>query len=206
MKTLEKTVTRKDFFKEIFQLFRNGGVATETESHARQLQKYILPPGAGNEAQFLQQCNQCQACVSACPHFAIQICRDETSHLYGYPVIAPRQQACYLCRDFPCIQACPTDALSTANHPQKLGTARIHAARCLDYLQGFCQSCLNHCPHMGRAIFRNATGQLHINPQHCTGCGICVMVCVQEQSAIEILPVQNEPMAFTENVSSNRDP
>ncbi len=205
MKTFEKAVTRKDFFKEILQLFQQCRPGSDDQAPCRCFSGYIFPPGIADETTFRQCCTQCQHCVSACPHLAIQICRDENSHLYGYPVIAPRQQACYLCPDFPCIQACPTEALSDANHPPKLGTAHIRHSHCLDTLQGFCQTCLNHCPHMGRAIFRDETGRLQINPQHCTGCGICVMACVQEPPAIEIVSA-NEPVEFTQQVSSRLNP
>ncbi len=186
MDPLEKSITRKAFFKEVLGWIRQGVAEAQAEGLSPRAESVLLPPGARDCRSFLSACSRCHACVTACPHFALRVCQDEASPLFGYPMIDPRQQACYLCHDFPCIQACASGALGHWKTRFKLGTAEFDASTCLDEQQGFCQTCLNHCPHMGRAVYRDVRGRLTIAPEHCTGCGICVMVCVQDPPAIAI--------------------
>ena len=67
---------------------------------------WLRPPGAADEALFLERCTQCGDCAKVCPYGSI------TFHPQnGTPVIFADRMPCYLCEDVPCIAACATEAL-----------------------------------------------------------------------------------------------
>ncbi len=66
------------------------------------------PPGALPEEEFLKQCTGCDECMKACPVNVIMIEDQELRH----PVIYPEKDPCIHCEDTPCIQSCPTGALT----------------------------------------------------------------------------------------------
>src|SRR3990172_11194420 len=67
---------------------------------------WLRPPGAADEALFLERCTKCGDCAKVCPYGSI------TFHPQnGTPVIFADQMPCYLCADVPCIAACATEAL-----------------------------------------------------------------------------------------------
>ena len=197
MSSLQKNIRRKDFFRECWQMVRELVAEAIPMEKTPRSTIYLLPPGAPSPEQFLDKCTQCYECVAQCAHYAIQVCRDEKSPYFGYPVVEPRRQACYMCPDFPCISACSQGVLELSGNTVKLGVAVIRQNQCLDYQQGFCQTCLNNCPKSGKAIFRNASGKLEISSQYCDGCGMCVMVCVLEEPAIYILPTYHQHKNLT---------
>ncbi len=180
---MQEYITRKDFLRDAFKLFRRevrgGGRNTATP-----ISEFILPPGVTAPDHYLKSCTQCYECVSVCPHQALQVWRDERSRFYGFPVIVPRRQPCYLCTDYPCITACPTEALQEQYVSHPLGTAVVDPGRCLAYNRSFCQSCITNCPLSGRAIAPDREGHPVVNAEVCTGCGICTAACPAEQPAI----------------------
>ncbi len=148
----------------------------------------LRPPGAVPEPEFLQRCTGCEECVKACPHWAIGMMRDERGSVAGTPVIDPRRTPCYWCRDFPCIAACPEGALRFDDALIPMGKAHILREACLAWAGNRCQSCVTNCPVGTEAIDWNANGLPVINPENCTGCGVCLYVCPAEPAAIDVLP------------------
>ncbi len=183
---MKNTVTRKDFFKQAFGFFKkeiNSGVEESAESSL----PFILPPGVNNISSFLDTCEQCYECVSACPHESIRIWRNEdNSQFYGFPVIEPRKQPCYECKDYPCIAACPSGGLSS--NYTNMGTAEINESICFAFQSHFCQTCYNNCPYPEKAIKFNKQNRPQIIEEGCTGCGICTNTCPTETAAITINP------------------
>ncbi|PJD95800.1 MAG: hypothetical protein CK425_07805 [Parachlamydia sp.] len=109
---------RETFFKTAFKKILKSGfsliedhpvidylenITDETE------EKKVRPPGAHpSEQQFQDRCTGCDACMSACPVNVIFIEDLEKR----YPLLYPEKQPCIHCAGYPCIQACPTQALS----------------------------------------------------------------------------------------------
>lgn len=111
---------RKQFFSDAFklavgktlELASENVIVKHCESQAQVKQR---PPGAGAEPDFLRACTGCDACMSACPYNVIYIEDLEKRD----PVIYPETSPCQECSDYPCIAACPTQALSL-KHSLKL--------------------------------------------------------------------------------------
>jgi len=181
---MESTVTRKDFFKQAFGFFKNE-MKSGVEEKIKPTLPFFLPPGVENVNYFLETCEQCYECVAACPHQSIRVWRNnEHSRFYGYPVIEPREQPCYECKDYPCISACPSGGLSWQN--KTLGTAEINESICFAYQSHFCQTCYNNCPYPEKAIKFDTYNRPVIIEEGCTGCGICTNTCPTETPAITI--------------------
>ena len=161
----------------------------------------LRPPGAADEADFRARCIKCGRCVEACPYQAIRVARGPAGADVGTPVIDARAQACRLCVDFPCIAACPTEALHSleAREDARMGCAVIKRDLCIAVRGMRCEVCYRACPFIDSAISIDASVRegdaIHavfepiVDPNTCTGCGLCVQRCVvsEPEVAIEIV-------------------
>lgn len=155
----------------------------------------IRPPGALSEAAFLDACVRCGLCVQACPYDVLRLAGLGESMPAGTPYFVARTQACRMCEDIPCVPACPTGALDPALvdiREARMGVADLtDPQRCLSYSGlAYCHSCYHACPIKGQAIRmqqgRTAAGGLirpAVDPDRCTGCGLCEEACVLEGAA-----------------------
>jgi MauM/NapG family ferredoxin protein len=164
----------------------------------------IRPPGARDERAFLQRCLQCGVCMKACPTNGLQPTLFEAG-LEGIwtPMLVPRIGYCeYNCNL--CGQVCPTQAIQPLTLEEKrsvkLGLATLDTTRCLPYAYNReCMICEEHCPTPKKAIYFMAQElktrdgktitlkQPYVDPDLCTGCGICENVCVfKDQAAIRV--------------------
>lgn len=161
----------------------------------------LRPPGAADEADFRARCVKCGRCVEACPYQAIRVAEGPGGAEVGTPVIDVRAQACRLCADFPCIAACPTEALHplAAREEARMGCAVIKRELCIAVRGMRCEVCYRACPFIDSAISIDASVRegdaIHtvfepvVDPEKCTGCGLCVQRCVvgDPEVAIEIV-------------------
>ena len=181
---MESIIKRKDFFREAFGFFKKefDGQVSPVVNEAL---PFVLPPGCIEINSFLDTCEQCYACVAICPHESIRVWRNNNHEkFYGYPVIEPRTQPCYECKDYPCISACPSGGLLDQN--KVIGTAEINKSICFAYQSHFCQTCYNNCPYPEKAITFDDDQRPRIIEEGCTGCGICINTCPSEFPAITI--------------------
>jgi ferredoxin-type protein NapG len=147
---------------------------------------FLRPPGAVAEEEFLERCTSCSDCAKACPHNSITF--DVRN---GTPVIFPDLTPCYLCEDFPCIEACATEALLPVGNYNEvaMGIARIVVRDCTAG-QG-CNACVSQCPTHALAMnFMELT--VSILKEHCVGCGLCTQTCktVNDRIAIKVIPAR----------------
>jgi polyferredoxin len=187
---------------------RLAGSGLEARAHDA-----IRPPGALDEEAFLARCITCGACSASCPTGVIisDIGRTGVEGLFT-PVLNMRRGWCEpSC--IRCGEVCPTDAIATVD-PQakqaiggpaevKVGTAFFDRGRCLPWAMGVpCIVCEEMCPTSPKAIwFESVTverrdgslvtlQQPHVDPELCTGCGLCENRCpVGEQAAIRVSSV-----------------
>ncbi|NOY96719.1 MAG: ferredoxin-type protein NapG [Chlorobi bacterium] len=167
----------------------------------------LRPPGALPEADFQKACIKCGQCVVACPYDSLVVAAPGDGVPNGTPHFIARDIPCYMCTDYPCIEECPSEALTVdmvtsdgkaSINNAKMGLAVIHKESCIAYWGIQCDACYRACPLIGEAITleleQNEQTKKHanikpvVNSDACTGCGICEHVCVVEKAAIRVLP------------------
>lgn len=162
----------------------------------------LRPPGSQGEHDFASRCIKCGKCVQACPYRSLGVASIDTGLSVGSPYLDAREQACRLCEDFPCVEACPTGALRDVNERTdvRMGVAAINEELCIAFQGMRCEVCYRACPLIDEAItidYRPRDGDaIHslftpaINEESCVGCGLCVERCVigEPEVAIRIRP------------------
>ncbi|WP_439257355.1 ferredoxin-type protein NapG [Lonepinella sp. BR2271] len=163
----------------------------------------LRPPGALSEDDFLSACTRCGQCVQACPYDMLHLASLLSPMEAGTPYFIARDKPCEMCPDIPCMNACPSGALSESL--QDINEARMGLAVLLDHetclnWQGLrCDVCYRVCPLIDKAItlekVHNDRTQIHakliptVHSDACTGCGKCEQACVLEEAAIKVLPM-----------------
>lgn len=154
--------------------------------------RWIRPPFALGEMNFLLACSRCDKCLAVCPPkilFRLPVRVGIQSA--GTPAMDLTHKGCQMCSDWPCVAVCEPAALRLPA-PQKekpprpkLAILHIQTARCLPYQGPECGACGPACPIPGALSWRE--GRLPvIHADHCTGCALCREACVTEPKAITI--------------------
>jgi len=185
-----------------------GGIVWGTYSKKVQSADFVLrPPGAKEEKIFGKTCIKCGECVNVCPPEALKLSTLIDEGPVGNPYFTPRQQPCIMCEDIPCVEICPTDALDenilkTENkldiNKAQMGIAIVDKNACVAFWGIQCDACYRVCPLIDKAITiesdKSKFTEKHsrmlpvINPDYCTGCGMCEHACITEKASIIILP------------------
>ena len=172
----------------------------------------LRPPGAIKEETFFAKCTKCGLCAEACPFDALIMARPGDGRPVGTPYFSMRENPCRMCRDIPCVAACPTGALDPllVSDPgtvseralnvnkTRIGLAVIDRETCIAYWGIQCDACYRSCPVIDKAITvehskNDRTGKHAIlgpvvHSEHCTGCGMCERACVTKKASIFVLP------------------
>lgn len=203
---------RRKFLLKILQGMGYGTFGVMVwSSYLNQSQANVLvlrPPGAMKEKDFVSTCIRCGICVESCPFDILKLSTISDKISIGTPYFTPRSEACQMCIDIPCANSCPTTALDIKTlykddklsiNNAKMGLARINTKTCLSYLGLQCTMCIRACPLPDEAIFlhneRNTRTSMHallkpvVNPDYCTGCGMCEHACPTSEASIRILPL-----------------
>lgn len=165
---------------------QRDAVPTPTQPVAPARTDWLRPPGAVAEDLFLSRCTRCNDCIEACPHDSIT--RNPAD---GFPVIFADVRPCFLCEDFPCIDACGTEALLPVGGRDKvnMGRAMVLHRNCTAG-QG-CNACVSRCPTTALEMKFDAL-RLTVIEERCVGCGVCEQVCrtVNDRIAIKVTPAR----------------
>jgi len=128
---------------------------------------------------------QCVDCEKACPLELIKVSlrtpdgqeitdtesiRDKENLTV---VVDIKKEFCPCCRV--CELKCPDDAIRVKKIFQ--GSIRINQEKC----PNGCQDCLDVCPITG-ALYLSENGKVHVNELHCVYCGVCRIVCPEEET------------------------
>lgn len=166
----------------------------------------LRPPGA--DESFLSSCVRCGLCVEACPYLTLKLATFGSGIEAGTPYFEPRKIPCYMCRDIPCVIACPTGSLDVKRlldstgkpniNTAQMGVAVVDTTHCIAYGGIQCDACYRACPLIDEAIIleyrHNTTTNEHakllpmVNAEICTGCGMCERACVTQKPTIRVLP------------------
>lgn len=172
----------------------------------------LRPPGAMPEKEFIASCIKCGMCVEACPYDALALAAPGDDKPIGTPYFTPRTNPCYMCREIPCVPACPTGSLDKFRVSDKgengeftlninlaeMGLAVLDRETCIAYSGIQCDACYRACPRIDKAITieytriertgKHAMLAPVVHSSFCTGCGLCEKACVTQKASIFILP------------------
>lgn len=171
----------------------------------------LRPPGAKRESEFISLCIKCGLCVEACPYDTLMLAKPGDNKPLGMPYFIPRDIPCYMCDDIPCVPPCPTGALDESLvtsvkdgqvvfdiMKMRMGVAIVDMKSCIAFWGIQCDACYRACPILDKAIYleyrKNERTGKHafllpvVDPDFCTGCGLCEHACVTKEPAIRVLP------------------
>ncbi len=195
---------RRNFFRRGL-----GQVAKKAVQHVdtkvlERASRWIRPPFAIAELEFLLACTRCDACIKACPHDIIfPLTAKNGADVMNTPALDLLNKGCRLCEDWPCVEACETKALKipvnddvndktgsevelTEFTPQpKLAKVTIDSESCLPYQGPECGVCASACTVEGALEWQMERPS--INHEKCTGCAMCREVCITEPKSVLIM-------------------
>ena len=171
-------------------------------------EKWIRPPFAIEELDFLLACNRCGDCTAACPEGVIfPLSANLGVQVFNTPAMDLQSRGCHLCEGWPCVSACEKSALklpdivsdemseqnaneeeiTAAEDEQRIlpdiARVSINVNTCLPYSGPECGAC-KVCPVEGAMIWEMEKPR--INEEICTGCALCREACIVEPKAIHI--------------------
>ena len=158
---------------------------------ASRAEKWLRPPFAVDELDFLLGCTKCGACIVACPHNVLFNLPEKMGrHAAGTPAMNLTNRGCHMCDGWPCATACEPNVLKApdpdeSSPPLKLATLRIDEETCLPYLGPECGACSDSCPVPGALVWE-AGIRPAIDQASCTGCALCREACILDPKAISI--------------------
>lgn len=190
---------RRDFFKRAVDKTSKTVVKAVDSSVNKQASRWIRPPFAIDELEFLLACTRCSDCIEACPHDVIfSLSAKLGVKVVGTPALDLLNNGCHLCEDWPCVSACKPGALfrnESENSAEnvadnivdvwpKLANVTINTQTCLPYSGPECGACIDSCP-IPEALTLELTRPV-IDTILCTGCGLCREACIVDPKAIDI--------------------
>jgi ferredoxin-type protein NapG len=183
---------RRAFFKLGAEKISKTAVKLVDDKVNQRASHWIRPPYALDELEFLLACTRCDKCIEACPHDVVfKLPAKLGVQVVGTPAMDLLNKGCHLCKDWPCVEACEPRALQFPEVEEgevlplaKLAYAEINTQTCLPYSGPECGACESSCSVEG-ALKWDMT-KPYIDPELCTGCGLCREACIVDPKAVNI--------------------
>lgn len=184
---------RRGFFRAAFKRTSEEVVKHVDARVEQRASRWIRPPYAIDELEFLLACTRCGDCTEACPHDVIfPLSARLGAQIVGTPAMDLLNKGCQLCRDWPCVTACTRQALlipepeEEGNSPALplLASATINTDVCFPYSGPECGACEASCPVPGALLWDEQ--RPYIDSKVCVGCGLCREACIMQPRAINI--------------------
>ena len=120
-------------------------------------------------ARDLAKCSGCRKCEIACSLFHENRVWPEASRIRVFMLVpgVDFPHFCAQCEDYPCVEACPVDALSVDS---KTGAVFVNKEKCTG-----CAQCIDACP--GRVPHMHPKEKIILICDLCDGDPRCVKVC-----------------------------
>lgn len=187
-----------------------GKVAKAVTDHSaeqarKNASRWIRPPFALDELEFLLACTRCDACIDACPYGVIfPLSAKLGAKVTSTPGMDLLNKGCHLCEGWECVAACEAGALKLPDTKKedngvsepdrygdqyverfvpKIANIFINKETCLPYSGPECGAC-KVCPVEGALIWNMEKPE--INQALCTGCALCREVCITDPKSIMI--------------------
>lgn len=184
---------RRDFFR--LGVRKTAQIAADlvSEKIARRAGRWIRPPFALAEPDFLLACTRCDKCIEACDYDALFPLPARLGfQVAGTPAMDLPNRGCHMCQDWPCATACDPGALKLPRPGEgspspraRLARVRIDTRTCLPYSGPECGACAQSCPVPGVLEWEGGLRPV-IDEDRCTGCALCREACIMEPKAIEV--------------------
>lgn len=193
---------RRAFFRAGVEKITKAAVQAADERVTERARHWLRPPYALDELEFLLACTRCDKCLEACPHQVIfRLPTRLGAQVAGTPALDLLNKACHLCADWPCVAACEPGALkfpATCDEEKpplpRIAVAEINTQTCLPYNGPECGACAPACPVPAAMIWEGEKPR--IDPDTCTGCGLCREACIVRPAAIRIQALP-KPRAYS---------
>ncbi len=187
---------RREFFKSGVKKISKTAIKVADNKVSQRASHWIRPPYALDELEFLLACTRCDKCIAACPHNVIFALSAKLGmQVVGTPTMDLLNKGCYLCEDWPCVQACEPKALqyqevedNEALQLAKIAYAEINTQTCLPYTGPECGACASSCPVPGALLWDME--KPHIDQEICVGCSLCREACIANPKAVTIKSLQ----------------
>jgi len=132
-----------------------------------------------------KKCSGCRRCEIACSLYHEGKIWPESSRIRVFMFVPGVEipQLCFQCEDYPCVKACPVDALSVNS---QTGAVNVDALRCTD-----CGLCVKACP--GNVPHSHPKGNYIVICDLCGGKPKCVEACQEGRwNALTLVPRKKE--------------
>ncbi len=185
---------RRAFFSSAFRKTTREAVKRIDAKVESDAGRWIRPPFALPELEFLLSCTRCDACIEACSYRVLfPLSARLGASVAATPAMDLVNKSCHLCQDWPCVNACEAGALaipestgdSEAAPLPVLALALINTQACLPYSGPECGACESSCPVPDALLWDQQ--RPCIDAQKCIGCGLCREACIVDPSAISII-------------------
>jgi MauM/NapG family ferredoxin protein len=175
-----------------FAQLRVGRAAPWIDAQTRGGKRFLRPPGALPEKEFVERCIRCHKCGENCTNACIKFVGPEgPPEARGTPYIIPREKGCILCMK--CNNNCPSGALQPVDPESPalwddlvMGVAEIDESICHSFQGYICGVCVRACPLEGKALTAGLWERPEVHPEYCVGCGLCEQACYHMPQAIRV--------------------